>query len=184
MTAYIELREVVMNFDANMLMTMMSLLNRKPENGAGANNLQALLPLLMSMTGGRTAETASANAGGGNDMMKMLPLIMGLMSGNRGVGGTDGQSTYAASQPPNGNAYEENRNPSYTGGYGAEHTGANYAGTGAGYAGAYAQSRPDPYRNAAHPQNAPYNRPFGDIGFAGNEVRGFMEKLWRIRRRI
>lgn len=183
-----------MNFDANMLMTMMSLLNRKPENGAGANNLQAVLPLLMSMMGGKTAQTASADVQNGNDMMKMLPLIMGLMNGNRGAGGTDGQSTYAASQPPNGNAYEENRNPSYSGGYstgygdnrarGAEYAGSGCAGANSGYTGAYAQSRPDPYRNAAHPQNAPYNRPFGDIGFAGNEVRGFMEKLWRIRRRI
>ena len=26
--------------------------------------------------------------------------------------------------------------------------------------------------------------PFGEIGFAGTEVRSFMETLWRVRRRV
>lgn len=211
MTAYIELREVVMNFDANMLMTLMSMMNQKPQgNGTGANGLQAMLLFLMSMTGAGGQNSAQGAAQGGNDMMKMLPLIMGLMNGGKNQpqqnpaadDGTRGNNAQYQPDPQNAQEREPNgynahaRGNANTYDYNERinrwqnNTDNAYPPRDNGYGnrsyGAYGNNRYSdaPYANGAYGRVNTYSVPFGDIGFAGNEVRTFMEKLWRIRKRI
>lgn len=195
MTAYIEVREVDMNADVNTIMTLMSMLNKTPSAEGGKNPLQTMLPLLMGMMsggrGGQSAGTTSQGAGasaagaGQNNLMTMLPMLMNMMRAGTPPAGDGG-----ARECDDGNCRPNRRDAADAGGaYG------NYAG---GREDAYADSRartngadrgdylrPDAFRTERRDTapRAPVS-PFTEIGFAGAEVRGFMETLWRIRRRI
>lgn len=165
MTAYIELREVDMNADMNTLMALMSMMN-KPPSQDGGNPMQTMLPLIMGMMGGRGAENAGADGGalGGNAMLKMLPMLMNMMRGGNPfpAGGADGGQSSGEGRQQNGDRRDGEN-------------GARPFAAEDGRASPRAQERAKP----------PYARtPFSEIGFAGAEVRGFMETLWRIRRNV
>ena len=122
--------------DINTLMALMSALGgMKRENDGDVaprgNAMMNILPLVMSMTGGRQAESGNVN---GAERRDILPLILNLMKNGTGT-------------PPSENR-EEKPAPKDT--------------------------PPRRYAETA----------FEDIGFAGAEVRSFMETLWRIRKRV
>lgn len=154
-----------MNADMNTLMALMSMMNKSPSQDGG-NSMQAMLPLIMGMMSGRGAESAGTDGGaqGGNAMLRMLPMLMNMMRGGTPfpAGGADsGQPAGEGRQQNNAKRDEENMGRTFA----AED----------GRATPRAQERPKP----------PYAcTPFSEIGFAGAEVRGFMETLWRIRRSI
>lgn len=127
---------------------------------------EMLLKLLAVLKGGGSAGADTQTGTGGSPLLALLPL---LMQGKSAGGGAEmlpllmklmgGSSPFAAA---------------FGGG------GASAAGT----------PPPEPERPArAYAREEPRERreglsPFADIGFAGAEVTSFMEKLWRLRRRV
>lgn len=198
-----------MNLDANMLMSLMSAMGRGGENG-GAGSMQTVLPLMISLMSGAqkngAADGTGQNGGQGADFMKMLPLLMSLMNGSGKTAAANAGSTAGSkTDGPPTEATEQRKGDcsSYGGGnspYGRDSRYGNTYDAYGQYDGrTYAAQAPDcgnaPFgsrygdygRSDAAAQN--FNRgfaavPFGDIGFAGSEVRFFMEKLWRLRRRF
>lgn len=191
-----------MNFDVNTLMTLMSMTGGQGMSG----NMQNLLPLLMTMMNknnappsceqGRPQSFGGASGNGygtesnqnafknnfsqsafnnqqqagqnpffGNNsmnLMQLLPLLAGLSGGKNNFG----VNPFAAAKSADAARGFENDNGASDS---FDRTAPNERGR------TYSRSTEAP-RN--------YGSPFEDIGFAGSEVRGFMEKLWRIRKRI
>lgn len=162
-----------MNADMNTLMTLMSMLGGGEKGG---NRMQTLLPILMSMMTARggngsaqsTADTGTAQSAAGageRNPFGMLPFLMNMMKGASAASppGTDaGKDTQTEEKRG-----AENANPRADG---AEYPRGN-GGRDERYARGYARRQ---YAET----------PFGDIGFAGSEVRSFMETLWRVRKRV
>lgn len=152
-----------MNADMNTLMTLMSMLGGGEKGG---NRMQTLLPILMSMMTARggngsaqsTADTGTAQSAAGageRNPFGMLPFLMNMMKGSSEPFRPGADAAKAAGA-------EEKRGAEYPRGGGGRGESPSY-----GYAGRrYGET------------------PFGDIGFAGSEVRSFMETLWRVRKRV
>lgn len=148
-----------MNADMNTLMTLMSMLGGGEKGG---NRMQTLLPLLMSMMTARggngsaqsAADTGTAQSAAGAGERNPFGMLPFLMNMMKG-----------SSEPFRPGAEDKNARAS-----GAEYPrggGGRGESTSYGYAGRrYGET------------------PFGDIGFAGSEVRSFMETLWRVRKRV
>lgn len=197
--------------DAEMLLKLMSVM--KGAQGAGAQNnvgadsngnsgfpsgafgaagganagIMSLLPLLFSGVG---ANAQSAAQNGADAQNNMLPLLLSLLGGGNpfrnlfgsGNGATqqsasggaeNGRDAFGQNAGDNGCARDNRRDGGYDRGGNFRH----YGHDGARYADAA-------YARNAYATRAPYSPPFDDIGFAGAEVRGFMEQLWRLRRKI
>ena len=162
-----------MNADMNTLMTLMSMLGGGEKGG---NRMQTLLPLLMSMMTARggngssqsTADTGTAQSAAGageRNPFGMLPFLMNMMKGSSEPFRPGADAAKAAGAEEKRGA--ENANPRADG---AEYPRGN-GGRDERYARGYARRQ---YAET----------PFGDIGFAGAEVRSFMETLWRVRKRV
>ena len=162
-----------MNADMNTLMTLMSMLGGGEKGG---NRMQTLLPLLMSMMTARggngsaqsTADTGTAQSAAGageRNPFGMLPFLMNMMKCSSEPFRPGADAAKAAGAEEKRGAEEGNARAS-----GAEYPrggGGRGESTSYGYAGRrYGET------------------PFGDIGFAGSEVRSFMETLWRVRKRV
>ena len=154
--------------------------------GGGGNALSALLPLLLAGMNTGAANGGKQGSGAQNNVAgNMLPLLLSMMSGGNTFGGTAaGGNPFANASRNNDEARDDGR--AY--GRGDDGDGCSYEAR--GYDGAYAKRRSyddggaNTYARNAYAARAPHGAPFDDIGFAGAEVRGFMEKLWRLRRRV
>lgn len=153
--------------------------------GAGGNALSALLPFLLAGMNTGAANGAAQSAGAQSSAGNMLPLLLSMMSG----GNAFGSSTFGGNGFASANRNkDEMRDDGRAYGRGADGDGCSYEAR--GYDGAYAKRRSyddggaNTYARNAYAARAPHGAPFDDIGFAGAEVRGFMEKLWRLRRRV
>lgn len=151
--------------------------------GGGGNALSALLPLLLAGMNTGAANGGAQGAGAQNNVAgNMLPLLLSMMSGGNTFGGTAaGGNPFANASRINDEARDDGRSRERGDfAYGArEYDDGEYGGRRSrhGYG-------TDTYAGNAYAARAPHGAPFDDIGFAGAEVRGFMEKLWRLRRRV
>lgn len=147
----------------------------------GGNALLSVLPFLLSGMNGGNAQAAGAQQNGGGGTGNMLPLLLSLMSGGNPFGnanafkaaGKDGNDV-----PPRDNAQNDFRD------YGGCRDSDAERGDRRQSENADSRFHGNPYARNAYATRAPYRAPFDEIGFAGAEVRGFMEKLWRLRRRV
>lgn len=182
-----------MNTDLTTLMSMMSLLKQ-----GGDNPMQALLPLMLGMTGAGTAANTAQNSAAGKDgqatdrgagnLNALLPLFLSI-AGTKGDGrggniaellpllmkmtGAPADAKRPATEP------SASDRGSY--GYGAEspfRTSPEPQGQGfSRYASAF--SATDGGRRG-RAEGAPHS-PFGEVGFAGGEIRSMLDSLWRVR---
>lgn len=163
---------------------------------AGVNGtnggIAALLPFLLAGMNPAAQGAAQGNTQGATQnaaqQNNMLPFLLSLMGGGNpfqslfGGGNATQRNTSDASEK-GGGSFGQNGNNGYAGddfGNG----GCNRDGNSRPYGYNGARYRDGAYARNAYAARAPYSPPFDDIGFAGAEVRGFMEQLWRLRRKI
>lgn len=119
------------------------------------NTIMTLMAMLNG-AGGRQ-DTSSAGSGTNGAGANMLPLLLSMMTARGGTenGGAGGMLPLLMNM------------------------------MGAGQKGADSPVRETPARETDSPARARdyAETPFGEIGFAGSEVRSFMETLWRVRSR-